>query len=66
MEIALRRRWKTILPMGKGDALTQAEQDEDAFNSWNRDITDYEQSLWDAYLFRLRRGRKSSEGGVPR
>lgn len=33
----------------------QCEADEDAFNEWNRDIDGYEPTLWDAYLFGLKR-----------
>lgn len=35
----------------------RSEEDEDSFNAWNRDITDYEPSLFDAYVFGLNRGR---------
>ena len=37
-------------------ASRDAEADEDAFNDWNRDIDGYEPTLWDAYLFGLKRG----------
>jgi hypothetical protein len=39
-------------------AASETEDDEDAFNNWNMDTTDYEPSLWDAYLYGLIRGRK--------
>lgn len=47
------------------DSRTQAEKDEDAFDSWNQDIINYEPTLWDAYLFGLRRGRKHPEDSPP-
>lgn len=36
------------------------EADEDAFEKWNRDVTDYVPTLWDAYLFGLSRGRSGT------
>lgn len=51
-----------VPPSGPAEsAARDAEQDEDAFNDWNRDITDYVPSLWDAYCFGLNRGRRLAQ-----
>ena len=39
------------------DEPSQHETDEDAFDAWNRDVTEYVPTLWDAYLFGLNRGK---------
>jgi hypothetical protein len=41
----------------RGDERSFHEKDEDAFHDWNRDVTDYVPTLWDAYCFGLARGR---------
>lgn len=42
---------------GRVGSSDSSASDEDAFDAWNRDITEYVPTLWDAYLFGLCRAR---------